>query len=104
MSNPINGPIRPEDVAGVKCAHIPGVVFQAFNAEIALRFSGKSATVYQKDVMNHLNKIYTENQIFDSGWLNVEEAYEHCGWDVTYDKPGYNESYGASYKFEVKKS
>ncbi len=32
-------------------------------------------------------------------WLNVEELYRAQGWTVTYDKPGYNESYPATFTF-----
>ena len=43
-----------------------------------------------------------ENDIFDKGSLNVETIYRKDGWNVEYDKPGYNESYDASFKFSRK--
>jgi len=39
-------------------------------------------------------------EIFDKGWLNVEEVYRAAGWAVEYDKPGFNESYSATFTFK----
>lgn len=42
-------------------------------------------------------------EIFDNGWLDIETVYEDSGWSVEYDKPGYNESYEASWTFKPKR-
>ena len=42
------------------------------------------------------------DKIFSEGWLNIETVYEDAGWDVYYDKPGYNEDYKPSYTFTKK--
>ncbi len=42
-------------------------------------------------------------QLFEKGWLDVEPIFKKAGWDVEYDKPGYNESYPATFKFSRKK-
>ena len=42
----------------------------------------------------------TKAKIFSEGYLNVEEVYREQGWVVSYDKPGYNESYDANFKFK----
>jgi len=39
------------------------------------------------------------NKIFEMGWLDVEDAYRAQGWNVVYDRPGYCESYEASFIF-----
>lgn len=36
-------------------------------------------------------------------WLNFEGAYRRAGWKVEFDKPGYNESYPATFKFTAYK-
>jgi hypothetical protein len=41
-------------------------------------------------------------EIFHRGWLDVEDAYRAEGWTVVYDKPGYNESYAASFTFSAR--
>lgn len=98
-------PISPAEVAAAKREHIPAVVFEAFNAEIAANFTGGRAKVLQKDVVARLVEGGMDRQvIFDKGYLNVEEAYRAEGWRVEYDKPGYNESYDASFEFKAGKA
>jgi hypothetical protein len=76
-------------------------VFDAFNTEIAKHFAGGSATVRQETVVMRLVEGGMQRrEIYDAGWLNVEEAYRDAGWKVTYDKPGYNETGEARFTFE----
>lgn len=42
----------------------------------------------------------TQAQIFDNGWLDVEELYREAGWAVEYDKPGHGETYPARFEFK----
>lgn len=100
-------PIRPSEVAEYKSRVIPGFVFEAFNKHIALDFVDPTTpvTVYQDDVcksIRHLGKI-PDGQSIDTKWLNIETAYEAEGWEVSYDKPAYNENYRAKFEFLVKK-
>jgi hypothetical protein len=44
----------------------------------------------------------TEQRVFDRHLLDVEEVFEDVGWDVDYDKPGYNESYQPTFTFTEK--
>lgn len=93
-------PKRPEDVGAAKADYIPAVVFDAFNAEIAERYSGRSATVMQEAVVARLVAAgFKRSEIFGNGWLNVEEAYREAGWEVRYEKPGYNESGPTLFEF-----
>lgn len=79
---------------------IPEVVFNVFNALIAKGAGIRSVTVLEKTVVAHLvERGYTSAEIYEKCWLDVEPAYEAAGWRVTYDKPGYNESYDASWTF-----
>ena len=86
--------------------HIRQYVFDAFNELIAENLQGKRAIVRQEDAIkrilekaNEENATITRAGIFDKGWLDVEGAYSQHGWKVTYDKPGYNETYKASWLF-----
>ena len=47
-----------------------------------------------------VEKGLNRNEIFNKGWLNIEEVYRSAGWKVNYDKPAYNESYDAYFTFE----
>jgi hypothetical protein len=93
-------PIKPSEVGTHQKAIIPAAVFDAFNAEIAANFSNGSARVQQADIVARLAVGgVSRDEVFKRGWLNVEEAYRAEGWDVTYDKPGYNESGTAFFVF-----
>jgi len=80
-------PIRPDEIGKKKAQIFPPEVFEAFDAEIAARYEGNSAKVYQKDIVERLvAKGHSSSTIFDKGWLNVEEAYKEAGWSVRYHK------------------
>lgn len=94
-------PIKPSEVADLKNKTIPSVVFEVVNSLIANNYSGGYARVYQKDIVKILvdNYNFLQKDIFDNGWLNVEESYRQAGWFVKYDKPGFNEGYPATFEF-----
>lgn len=101
------GPITPKEAANKKKAYIPEPVFEAFNQLIVKNLSGNCAIVSQSQVVSVLctrvnpitKKVFSPDEIFENGYLNVEELYSEAGWRVEYDKPGYNEDYGAFFKF-----
>lgn len=41
----------------------------------------------------------SRQEIFDNRLLDVEDVFRSQGWKVEYDKPGYNESYPATFTF-----
>lgn len=95
-------PIKPEEVPKHLCNTIPPEVFDVFNKYIALKYSnGGPVIVYQKDVVADLIETgkFSEADIFNKGYLNVEPAYRDYGWKVRYDKPSYSESYAAYFEF-----
>lgn len=104
-------PITPRQVAALKQKTIPAEVFDAFNEMIAKDWDGNRSKVVQKEVLaliyEKLNvagssRRRSRQQIIDEGWLDVETLYRKAGWKVTYDKPGYNEDYEASFTFAKK--
>jgi hypothetical protein len=64
-------------------------------------WNGSSATVMQPEAAKRIAKALgiTTSEAFKRGLLDVEDAYRKAGWKVEYDKPGYNETYEASFKF-----
>jgi len=95
-------PITPQEVGSAKRQYTPAAVFDAFNAEISLRYVDGRAKVLQEQIMARLQEAgHKRTEVFANGWLNVEAAYESAGWKVTYDKPGYNESGAAYFTFEA---
>lgn len=102
-------PITPEEARNGN--HIPEFVIQAFNELIAEDFICSSARIDQEDVIERILLYARDNAdaypnvtretIFQRGWLNVEGIYTRSGWDVEYEKPGYNESYAPRFIFSV---
>lgn len=107
-------PIGPEDVARAKTQTFPDEVIEAFNELIAAGYTGGRSAVRQEDAVNLImdkmdakntppigsgHRKHLRNEIFAKGWLNVEEIYRAQGWKVVYDKPGFNESYPATFEF-----
>lgn len=52
-------------------------------------------TMEQKDIK--IKELYANNQ------LDIEEFYRKAGWEVLYDKPGYNEMHDAFFEFSIPK-
>jgi hypothetical protein len=95
------GPIKPSEVAKLKANIFPDAVFEAFNELLARGSVGnRSITIKTKDVVALMEeKGLKRDDIFNKGWLDVEDVYRKAGWKVEYDKPGYNETYEATFKF-----
>lgn len=108
-------PIKPEEVVAEKArSSIPPEVFDAFNQAITIHWHEGQATFTQREVIDaitlkmrsaqpsisceHPDKIV--GRIFANHWLNVEDVYREAGWSVEYDKPGYNETYAATFTFK----
>lgn len=94
-------PIRPDQAAALKAKKLPEGVIEAFNDLIALHYDGTSATFEQDDVVEEImdNLGMTREGVFQGHLLDVAPVYRAAGWGVTYDKPGYNESYTATFTF-----
>lgn len=101
-------PIRPDDVVACRQATIPDFVIEAFNTCIAAAYANGAAVVRLDDVVAAIlrsmpsddNPAMDRTRIFRERWLDVEDLYRAQGWAVTFDKPGYNESYPASLTFK----
>lgn len=97
-------PIAPDEVTRHKVEEFPPEVIETSNRFIVEKVLNGEALVFQGDVVDDLVlKGLQRAQIFKRGWLNVEDMYREAGWHVEYDKPGYNESYPASFKFKAPK-
>jgi hypothetical protein len=97
-------PITPQEAKLSKEINVPNFVIKAFNKCIIANIneSGKSVVI-QKDVINQIIKSspskVTKIQVIVNGWLDVEPIYRKVGWEVSYDKPGYNEDYEPFFEF-----
>jgi hypothetical protein len=98
-------PIKPRDVISAKVKSIPPQVIEAFNELITERFLVGRANFNQDEVIERILSKFPKKRapdrshIFASHWLDVEDVYRQQGWKVEYDKPGYAETYPATFTF-----
>jgi len=95
-------PITPDEVEALQEQVLPDAVFDVFNELIAKHWSGHDAVVIQDEAVNRITERLScaRGEVFAKGYLDVESAYRKAGWYVKYDKPGYNESYQAFFRFQ----
>jgi hypothetical protein len=95
-------PIAPSEAQALKV--IPDLVIEAFNEAIQSNMKGKSAHFAQEAVVQMIErKGIKRKTIFEKGYLDVEQIFAKEGWKVEYDKPGFNETYEATFTFTAKK-
>lgn len=104
------GPIKPPEAAAYRAQSIPEEVYAAFNELIGRNYFNGCAQIFQDEVValiilkfEAVGRKVERNEIFNNHWLDIEAAYRKAGWHVEYDKPGYNESYAANFKFREKR-
>lgn len=100
-------PISPEEVnQSRKNVDIPNEVIEIFNKMIVKNWehNRKSAKVSQAEVVDEIISTLKieRDAIFHRHYLDVEDIFRDVGWKVEYDKPAYNEFYGAFYTFSAK--
>ncbi len=93
-------PATPDEVGAVT-PDIPPEVFDIVNEMLA-----SSLTVMQGVLVERICKRLGVERaaVFGNHWLDFERAYEAAGWEVRYDKPGYNEDYEPFWEFERKEA
>lgn len=108
---PAAKPLTPEEAAkahsNYEIARIPEAVIVAFNELIVEKWDNSqcSAVVIQDDIIDKIMETtdLDRNTIFLDGLLDIEPLFEKYGWEVTHDKPAYNETYKAYFIFKKKK-
>lgn len=100
-------PISPDDIVDNLENIIPSVVIQAVNNLLKDKYRGTGpVTIKQDDIADEILRLdssLTRDFIFKKKYLDFETLYNKNGWIVTYDKPGFNESYAATFEFKKRK-
>jgi hypothetical protein len=95
------GPIRPEDAT----RDLPEGVYTCFNTLIRKHLIDGKANFTLSEaadlIAQHMGCSRVE--VYDNKWCDVEDTYRAVGWDVTFDKPAYNENYAANFTFKKKR-
>ncbi len=91
-------PMTPEEVTSAKREQMPDDVLLSV---IAAAWNGHSAVIRQADITRLIQERLDvdSEEVYSRGYLDVEDVYREAGWKVKYDKPGYNESYPATFEF-----
>ena len=95
-------PISPNDVVAPE---IPDFVIDIVNRLIRQNYQSrrKCSIIEQREIVKEIKALINIYGLeFNIKWLDFEELYRNAGWNVEYDKPGYNESYEATFKFTKK--
>ena len=97
-------PLSPSEVEKRAKSEIPEEVISTINNMLIKKVRNGRCTLRQKDILNEIKNMHNidSSKIFEHGWLDIEGIYTEVGWNVTYDKPGYNETYEASFEFTKK--
>lgn len=103
-------PLSPSELKDIPNKSIDPAIIQAVNNLLIKNYSEGSAIIKQDEIIEEYFKITgTKNKeskrawLFENKQLSFERIYEKEGWKVEYDKPGYNETYDATFEFTPKK-
>lgn len=93
-------PLSPQEAEKGIGTNIPDFVIEAVNTLLLQR----KTTFTQDEIIEGIREAsgykVTRKEIFDKGYLYFEYIFRNAGWDVTYDKPGYNETYPPTFTFK----
>lgn len=96
-------PILPNEVQEVKNSMIPEGIIKIFNDLIVMKWNGYAASFTQDEAVKLCEEAgFNMKQVYANKWLDIEPLYRSLGWNVKWDKPGYNDSYSAHWEFTKK--
>lgn len=97
-------PISPNEVQEVKNSKIPEGIIKIFNDLITKEWNGYMASFTLKEATKACEDAGIDmKEVYSNRWLDIEPLYRSLGWNVKWDKPGYNESYDSYWEFTKKK-
>jgi hypothetical protein len=101
-------PLTPKEAFQKKLENVPAFVIEAINSLIVKNIDLSGTSVVKQNEL--LQEIVTKSsgnasseEALRMGWLDLEPLYESYGWNVSYDKPGYCDSYEPSFTFTEKR-
>lgn len=101
-------PITPNEVLENRIYKIHPSIIKIVNDILSQRFTHKDSSVVikQKEIVDKFQELhpdFSREKLYDEKHMDFEYEFRKFGWDVAYDRPGYNENYEAFYKFSIKK-
>lgn len=98
-------PVSPDQLANQDEHDIHPSMIRAINILLS-RFDGYSLNLTQREIVEkflNLEPNMKRSDVFDNNYLDFIGIYRRAGWDIVYDRPGYNESYEPNYTFKKSK-
>ena len=94
--------IKPDEIRQAAWKDLDKDVETAVDKLLVKHWDGYEAKFTQEEVLQAvcLAKNFSRERVYREKLLDFEEAYRAAGWSVFYDKPGYNESYEATFQFK----
>lgn len=101
-------PIAPNELVENLAMVFPDWVIQGINNAIQKEFRGTyPITILEKDIVESILLVAPENttrvELYNNKYIDFEPLYRQWGWNVTYDKPAWNEDYKPSFEFKPAK-
>lgn len=99
-------PLTPKKAKELWVETLPDFVIEAVNHFIGLRYGGDTTSFYikQDELIKEMLATGPEDlkrdDLFEKHYLDFESIFEESGWEIKYDKPAYNESYEAYWRFK----
>jgi hypothetical protein len=92
-------PITPSEAKKARPKQvIPDGVIEAFNDLIVKHLNGRTARISITEADKAVREKMNVGTV-ESWWMNVEDVFQKAGWKVSWDGPGFNESYTGYYTF-----
>lgn len=94
-------PITPGEVIVARKKMLPDDVIEVFNELITRAFNGRSALVSQREALTQIaaRLNLSRDQVFMSGYLDVEAVFSEAGWIVKYEQPARDEAFEPYFEF-----
>ena len=95
-------PLSPSEVIKKSEDSIPDFVIEAVNNLLVKECHSGRIILKQKDIEREILRInpgVCSDVLYTNHWMDFESLFRAVGWNVTYDKPGYNETYAPTYIF-----
>lgn len=95
-------PITPQELDRRE-HHIPRQIIEAVNElldKYYVNLTGQADVREAEIVALAIKSGLTTSDIYDNHWLDFEKIYRKAGWEVIYDKPGFNEIYKPVFHFK----
>ena len=103
MEEQLENPISPDDISDNKEKYIHQTIIKTVNKILKERYNlGSTVDIKISEISKPFFEAHPEideDKAWKAKMFDIEDAYRKFGWKVSYDRPGWDESYEGFYKF-----